>query len=279
MVLRRRRPQSARERLERRAKEVRATAAELDLPWARSWAARLVREWILLALLTPIMIFYVHRRSAGAKKLGRVRGPVIFAANHTSHLDTPVILASLPRRFRKRTVVAAATDYFYQQRLAAAAVSLIFGTVPMDRSGGGLEQKACAHVDRLLEDGWSLLLYPEGTRSRNGSPGRVRRGAAVLAKRHDLQIVPIRVEGTREAMPPGRFWPRRKHRRGRIPRRHPVKLTFGDPIPATEDPATVIETVRRFFDGEEAPPRESDHSQNGSAPALDSEQQRSLTRN
>ena len=104
-------------------------------------------------------------------------------ANHASHIDTPVILAALPRRLRKRTAVAAAADYFYLNRLIAAAVSLVFNTVPMDRDGGWLGKQATEHLDRLLDQGWNLLLYPEGTRSRNGGPGRVRRGAAVLARR------------------------------------------------------------------------------------------------
>lgn len=270
-MLRRSRPKSKKERLEERGRQLRASAAELDIPWVRSLPAWAVRESVLWVVLAPIMLFYLRRKASGATKLGRVRGPVIFAANHTSHLDTPVILAALPRRFRKRTVVAAAADYFYSKRPAGTLVSLLFNTVPMDRSGGGLEQRACAHVDELLDDGWSLLLYPEGTRSRSGSPGRARRGAAVLAKRHGLLIVPIRVTGTRDAMPPGRFWPRRRHRKGRVMRqRHPVSLTFGDPIVPRDDAATVIETVQEFFEngpnGSRPGPASDAPSSSGEAP-------------
>ena len=63
----------------------------------------------------------------------------------------------------------------------------------MARGGGGLGKQAAGHVDGLLDRGWNLLLYPEGTRSRNGGTGRLRRGAAVLAARHHVLIVPIRV--------------------------------------------------------------------------------------
>lgn len=201
-------------------------------------------------VLVPLMTFYTRRRTRNGDKLTRVRAPVILVANHTSHLDTPAILAALPRRFRKRTVVAAASDYFYRNRLVAALVSLIFNTVPMDRRGGGLEKQSAGHVDRLLDRGWNLLLYPEGTRSRSGGTGRLRRGAAVLAARHRVDIVPIRVRGTREAMPPGRFWPSRiRNHRG--VKRHPVSICFGDPITPTDNPSAMIRTVQAFFEGDD----------------------------
>jgi 1-acyl-sn-glycerol-3-phosphate acyltransferase len=177
---------------------------------------------------------------------------VILVANHVSHVDTPVILAALPRRFRKRTVVAAAADYFYRNRLLAIVVSVVFNTVPMDRKGGGLEKESAGHVDRLLDRGWNLLLYPEGTRSRQGGQGRLRRGAAVLAARHRVQIIPIRISGTHDVMPPGRFWPSRLRSRNGS-KRHSVNICFGDPISPTEDVHTVIKTVQQFFDDVEEP--------------------------
>jgi 1-acyl-sn-glycerol-3-phosphate acyltransferase len=199
-------------------------------------------------VLGPIMGFYTRRRATGRDELARVRGPMILVANHGSHLDTPVILAALPRRMRKRTCVAAASDYFYRNRLVAMLVSLIFNTVPMDRCGGGLDKRATGHVDGLLDRGWNLLLYPEGTRSRNGGTGQLRRGAAVLAARHSAPIVPIRLTGTRDAMPPGRFWPSRL--RGRfVSKRHLVSISFGEPISPGEDLSATIRSVQRFFEG------------------------------
>ena len=78
-------------------------------------------------------------------------------------------------------------------------------------AGAGMGKNGSGHLDKLLDQGWNLLLFPEGTRTRDGGPGRVRRGAAVLAAAHNLSIVPIRVTGTRAAMPPGRLWPKRLH--------------------------------------------------------------------
>jgi 1-acyl-sn-glycerol-3-phosphate acyltransferase len=245
-----RRKRSLKDRAIRRGRALRKAAPQLDIPWARSWAAGAIRANFLRFVLRPAMNVYTRRRATGKDRLFRIKGPVILVANHASHIDTPVILAALPRRLRKRTAVAAATDYFYRNRAVAAVVSLIFNTVPLDRDGGGLGKQATEHLDKLLDQGWNLLLYPEGTRSRSGGPGRVRRGAAVLAKRHKLPVVPIRVSGTSAVMPPGRFWPRRLH--GKImSRRHKVQISFGDPIKPLDDPSAVIEHVQRFFDADD----------------------------
>ncbi len=242
-----RRKKSARSRLRQRAQQLRDAAPQLDVPWARSRWAISAREAVLRFLLAPLMNIYTRRRTTGRDKLARMRQPVILVANHVSHMDTPVILASLPRRLRKRTVVGAASDYFYRNRWVAMVVSLIFNTVPMDRCGGGLDKQAASHLDRLLDRGWNLLIFPEGTRSRSGGPGRLKRGAAVLAARHHMSIVPIRVTGTHNAMPPGRFWPSRVHARNGS-KRHAVSISFGDPIKPNEDVTEVIQTVQRFFE-------------------------------
>jgi 1-acyl-sn-glycerol-3-phosphate acyltransferase len=250
-----RRQETTAQRLQRRGREItkaapkqlRRAASQLDVPWARSWAARAVREAFLRMFLSPVMDFYVRRRATGRDKLSRVRGPVILVANHRSHMDTPLILTALPRRMRRRTAVAAATDYFYRNRLVGAMVSLLFGTVPMDRRGGGLDERAAGHLDKLLDRGWNLLVYPEGTRLHNAAPGRVRKGAAVLAARHRMPIVPIRVTGTRNAMPPGHFWPSRNHERF-VSKRYPVSISFGEPIIPSEDVSAAVRSVQRFFE-------------------------------
>jgi 1-acyl-sn-glycerol-3-phosphate acyltransferase len=230
-----------------RGRELRNAASQLDLPWARSWAAGMVRETILRFVLTPLVNLYTRRRAAGREMLANIKGPVILAANHASHIDTPVILASLPRKLRRRTAVAAAADYFYRNKLVASLVSLIFNAVPIDRRGAGLSKQASRHLDRLLDQGWSLLVYPEGTRSRNGGPGRVRRGAAVLASRHRVPVVPIRISGTAKAMPPGRFWPKRLH--GKLmSKRHRVEISFGAPIQPSKDPTELARRVQAFFE-------------------------------
>jgi 1-acyl-sn-glycerol-3-phosphate acyltransferase len=232
-----------------RARDLRAAAAQLDVPWARSRPARMIRENFMQFVMNPLLDYYAARRATGWEKLAAIRGPVIMVANHASHMDTPVILSALPRRLRKRTAVAAAADYFYRNRLVAAAVSLFFNTVPIERRGGGGLVKNTSHLDSLLDDGWSLLLYPEGTRSRGNGTGRLRRGAAVLASHHKVSILPIHVSGTAAAMPPGQIWPKRiRGKLGLLTRRHRIEVSFGEPIPPQEDTTALFERVQSFFD-------------------------------
>jgi 1-acyl-sn-glycerol-3-phosphate acyltransferase len=194
------------------------------------------------------MDLYTRRRVAGRTHLDDLTGPVVFVANHNSHMDTPVILRALPSRWRRRTAVAAATDYFYDKRRNALSTSLAFGSVPVDRnSGAGMGPGQTAHLDRLIEDGGSLLVFPEGTRSRDGRVGRLRTGAALLAAKHQLPIVPIYLSGTGEAMPRGHRW--MVFKAGRPGPRHPLEIRFGKPIlaAARERHSEVMERVRLFL--------------------------------
>jgi 1-acyl-sn-glycerol-3-phosphate acyltransferase len=236
---------SARER----GREIKCAA--LDMPWARCAPARLARETILSGFFGPVMAWYFRRTVEGREVFDGLKPPVIFVANHASHMDTPTILRALPRPWRQRTAVAAAADYFYRKRWVAAAVSLLFATVPISRRGGGMDKGAADHLHRLLSQRWNLLLYPEGTRSRDGSRGKLHSGAAVLAAAHDVPILPIYVSGTREAMPPGRSWPRRLTA-GRF-RRQPICVRFGPPISALpgEHRNDTMARVQGWFDAQE----------------------------
>jgi 1-acyl-sn-glycerol-3-phosphate acyltransferase len=228
-----------------RGQQIARNAGRLDVPWARCDFARALREVIISAGFGPLMAIYTRRRAVGREALDRLEPPVIFVANHNSHLDTPMILRMLPARWRQRVAVAAAADYFYRKRWVAHAVSLMFSTVPMARGGGGMTNDATRHVTRLLDERWSLLVYPEGTRSRDGRVGRLRSGVAVLAAEHGIPIVPIYVTGTALAMPKGLSWPKLRLFR----RRYPVTLTFGEPIyPRPGEHRTeLMERVREFF--------------------------------
>jgi 1-acyl-sn-glycerol-3-phosphate acyltransferase len=244
-----RRKSSLKKRAVKRGSRLRAAAPQLDIPWVRSRIVGLWRAAFLRVVLRPTMDVYTRRRANGREKLAKIKGPVILVANHSSHIDTPVILAALPRKLRKRTTVAAAADYFYRNWLVATLVSLIFNTVPIERTGGGLSQQAGRHLDDLLDQGWNLLLYPEGTRKQPGGAGRMRRGAAVLAERHHLPVVPIRVTGTKDVMPPGRLWPKRLHGK-LVSKRHNVEISFGEPILPlpVEDSNRLQNLIQNFFE-------------------------------
>jgi 1-acyl-sn-glycerol-3-phosphate acyltransferase len=208
-----------------------------------------VREGLLHGVVGPLIDLYTRRRILGREHLAGVEPPVIFVANHSSHIDTPTILRALPTTWRRRTAVAAAADYFYRVPLVANAVALAFNTVAVQRKGGGAVPDAASQVSRLIQDGWSLLVFAEGTRSRDGTVGRLRSGAAVLAADEGLAIVPIHVSGTHAVMPPGRRWMHRAP--GRFPgARQSIAVSFGPPVQPREGEhrTDVMERVRSFFE-------------------------------
>ena len=218
--------------------------AELDRPWARTLPARAARELIICGVLDPLIRCYARCEVRGREQLARIAGPAIFVANHCSHADTPVLLRALPGRWRRRTAVAAAVDYFYTQPLLAAAVSLAFGTVPVQRRGGGAGTTV---LERLVRDGWSVVVFAEGPRSRDGRVGPLRTGAAVLAATQRVPLVPVHIAGTRAAMPIGRRWMHRPAGDRRA--RHALGVRFGAPIEVRrrEDRFEAMERVRQFL--------------------------------
>jgi 1-acyl-sn-glycerol-3-phosphate acyltransferase len=219
-----------------------------DQPWSRTRPARAARELVLRGVFGSIIRAYSRVEIAGAGHLAGIAGPVIFVANHRSHVDTPVLLRAMPWRWRRRTAVAAAADYFYAQRALAAAVSLAFGTVPVERHGLALGTDATAHLGHLLDSGWNLIVFAEGTRSRDGRVGPMRSGAAVLAAERRVPIVPVYITGTGEAMPIGRKWMIRPERGGRWSR-NAISVTFGAPVEVApvEDRGAVMARVRGFM--------------------------------
>ncbi len=240
----------------------------LDAPWTRSPAACVARSGILCGVLGPLMDLYTERRVLGREHLDGLDAPVVFVANHASHMDTPAILRALGPRWRRRTAVAAATDYFYADRRLSTIVALSFGTVPLERQGGGAVNGSIALINQLVADRWSLLIYAEGTRSRDGDVGRLRPGAAVLAGEHGLPIVPIHVAGTHETMPTGSRWMTRAPGRG-LGARRPVQIRFGAPI--LPEPGAhrkeVMERVRVFLQESGATTTPSCWSEPGDRPS------------
>jgi 1-acyl-sn-glycerol-3-phosphate acyltransferase len=166
----------------------------------------------------------------GREYLDSVRGPAIFVANHSSHLDTPLILGALPRRITKNLAVGAAADYFFDSRALAAATTLLFNAFPVERRGSRRGRSLAA---KLVDDGWSLLLYPEGSRTVDGWLTAFKLGAAQLCAMKGVPAVPIALRGTFTAMPRGQRWPR--------PGRPRVTVRIGRPLHMEAD-----ETVPEF---------------------------------
>ncbi len=197
---------------------VRPLEGDYDTEWARSPLARGVRGALVEGVMRPIVYAFGAPERHGLDRLDDVHGPVVFAANHHSHFDTPLMLTSIPDRWRHRLVVGAAADYFFGSQLTASLSALVIGAIPVERNKVG--RKSADLARGLIEDGWSLLIFPEGGRSPDGWGQPFRGGAAFIAQRCGVPVVPIHLEGT------GRILRKGKNR----PSRTRVTVTFGAPL-------------------------------------------------
>jgi 1-acyl-sn-glycerol-3-phosphate acyltransferase len=146
----------------------------------------------------------------------------LFVANHHSHLDTSLLLTSIPLPWRHKLVVAAASDYFFDKRMKATMSALTIGAFPINRHSMG--RASADQAAEIINAGNSILIYPEGGRSPDGWGQPFKGGAAYLALRCGVPIVPIYLAGT------GRIW-----RKGqRWPKPSTTSVIFGDPIWPTE---------------------------------------------
>jgi 1-acyl-sn-glycerol-3-phosphate acyltransferase len=196
---------------------------EFSTDWARSRPARAARELILRGGLGPIVRRETTLRVEGLDVFDELDGPVVLVANHSSHLDTALLLTTLPVEWQRKVAVGAAADYFFDAWWRAVGSALAFSTFPIERSGVGLSETPL----RLLAEGWSVLMYPEGTRSPDGWTRRFRLGAAYLAAQAQVPVLPVAIVGSYAAMPRGRGWPR--------PGRPEVHVRYGRAVRQGED--------------------------------------------
>lgn len=198
--------------------------------WPRSRPAGAARAVLRTMLLFPLVrVLCSPKRVLGRERLSG--GAVVYVANHASHADTALVLRALPRRARSRCAPAAAADYFFRNRFAGAATSLVIGAFPFPRRG----REGLRRARALLDRGWSVLLYPEGTRTLDGTIGSFRPGAAILAAETGAAIVPVGLSGTRDVLRKGRT----------LPRRASVAVVFGEPVrlAAGADPAAATARI------------------------------------
>ena len=211
-------------------------ALHRDYPtaWARTPPARAARSALQRFALAPLIRFEVDVRVRSLDVLEGLAPPVIFVANHASHLDAPLVLTSLPPMWRERTAVGAAADYFFDVWWRAAATALVFNAFPVERAGA---RRSTRLAREMLAAGWNVVVFPEGTRSRDGWVGELRAGAARLAVENDVPVVPLAIRGSYQAMPRGVAWPVRG--------RPPVSVRFGRPLrpSAGEDAAGFNERI------------------------------------
>jgi long-chain acyl-CoA synthetase len=223
-------------------------AEPVEFPtWTRSWIARAVRRVNLPIWILPLARTFAWLQIDGREHLRDLDGPVIFASNHQSFMDGPVIMAALPRRWRYAVAPAMGKEMFAAHffpaqhgRLAWATNSLnyylavlFFNAFPLPQREAGARQ-TLRYIGELLEEGTSVMIFPEGRRSEHGVIDAFRPGIGMIASRLNATVVPVRLDGLQHVLRVG--W--RMARPGR------VRVAFGKPLRLTgDDYAALAKTV------------------------------------
>jgi long-chain acyl-CoA synthetase len=220
--------------------EAGAAAPEpVDFPtWNRSWPADAIRRVSLPTWILPLARVFAWLKVEGRDKLASVDRPVIFAANHQSHMDTPVVMSALPSRLRYRVAPAMAKEFFkahffpaehtrferFTNGLNYYLAALFFNAFPLPQREAGTRQ-TLRYIGEVLESGYSVLIFPEGKRSLSGEIDHFRPGIGMIASRLGVPVVPVRIDGLDKVLHPD--WKMAKPGR--------VRVAFGAPMTFTGD--------------------------------------------
>jgi 1-acyl-sn-glycerol-3-phosphate acyltransferase len=135
-------------------------------------------------------------------------GPRVYYANHTSHLDAPLIWAALPRAVRRRCRIVAAADYWRAGALRRWLARDCFRAVLIERQRVNRANNPLAGMLAALDAGDALVIFPEGTRQARGGVGTFRGGLWHLARRRpDLPLTPVWLENLSRVLPKGEWLP------------------------------------------------------------------------
>ncbi|MEX2302089.1 MAG: AMP-binding protein [Bryobacterales bacterium] len=227
--------------------------------WTRWLPVRLLRARLLDLAILPMVRELVRLKARGLENLSGLEPPVIFAANHSSHFDTAVLYAALPRRWRRRVTPAMSQDFFRplfeRHRFppeefgkAAGQFALacgLFNAYPLPQKMGGA-RRALRYTGELIDRGYCPLVFPEGERTPTGRMLPFKSGIGLMARRLGVPIVPVYLAGVYEVYSMHHEWP--------APGR--VVVSFGRPLrfEANGDyleAARVVEAAVRALAGED----------------------------
>jgi long-chain acyl-CoA synthetase len=189
--------------------------------WERSRPIRWARTAISEPLFWPLLRHYIELSVDGLENLHGLRRPVLFAANHNSHLDTPVIMASLPFAWRTRVAPAMMQERFrayfdprghslktrWRNMIEYYLATCLFNAYPLPHEMTGV-RRALRFTGELVDHGFCPLVYPEGERSPDGTLKPFKNGTGLMAVRLRVPVVPIHHQGMFEIYSLHDSWPR-----------------------------------------------------------------------
>ena len=192
--------------------------------WPLSLAIVTLRKAAQKLFLFPISRYFTKLETIGEENLASLSLPALFYSNHLSAADAVVLLSALPAKIRQRLAIATASDVIYgdpKHKKYEGLFTLSLNIFPFSRTGQ--IKSSLEYTGRLLDRGFSILVFPEGRVSTSGKMQALKEGAGFLAVEMGTEIVPIKIDGTQKIVPSGTeppFWPKKSK----------VTVKFGKPL-------------------------------------------------
>ncbi|MBI4089728.1 MAG: AMP-binding protein [Candidatus Levybacteria bacterium] len=191
----------------------------------------------------PFIRYFFDLKVKGLENLKTLKGPVIFISNHLSYLDQPAIMFSLPKKWRYSTGTAMREEFFFAKKLtlfqriwkelAFAYATIAFNSFLLPQYSGF--RKSLTFMGKLIDNKVSILVFPEGSRARDGQLQDFMAGLGLMVKELQIPVVPIRISGIENIFPRGAI----------LPKKGKCVVTFGKPIEfTTEPPSEIIKKSR-----------------------------------
>jgi long-chain acyl-CoA synthetase len=209
--------------------------------WAMCFPIPWIRFVVYHSFLLPLTLIMCRVRAIGVERLANIKSPVLFISNHVTDVDAALISSAMPWRWRHRMAIAMAGEILREWRMNAkvkyALGAALFNVFSLPRQSGF--RQSFAYAGEAVDRGFSILIFPEGTETRDGRIQPFKSGIGLLASELKIPIVPVMLRGLFEL----------KQRRQRFVKPGTVSVTFGEPITFEADatPAAITTELDRIY--------------------------------
>ena len=185
--------------------------------WGMRWWCRMTRGFLQRAIIFPLIAVSYGLKVTGRENLSNVTGPVLFASNHNLGLDNPLIIKAIPLIWRRRMAVAGAAD-LWKNPVWWIVNPLLVNAFPVAREGS--VRPSLENMGKIMDNGWSVLMYPEGELTVGGPIKPFMHGTGLVAVEGSIPVVPLRLHVHRLGAPKRLPFFKRGH----------VEVCFGKPL-------------------------------------------------
>ena len=235
--------------VERIVSQTKSEAVAYPYPrWAMRFPMTWIRPIVYHLFLLPLSWIMCRVRVVGAENLAYVKGPALLISNHVTDVDAPLIVSALPLRWRLRLAIAMSGEYLRDWRYPPAELGWfarlkgkvtyalgagLFNVFSLPRQSGF--RQSFTYAGEAMDHGWSVLIFPEGTETRDGKLQPFRAGIGLLASELNVPVIPIMLRGLFEL----------KKKRQYFVRPGTVTVTFGESITFTntQTPAQITQEL------------------------------------